>query len=58
MTLTANDPICQVSVQNYLARLNAVNEMAAAAGQTHVQTAILAAVAQTYINTAAHHHCP
>jgi len=58
MTLTANAPICRVSAQNYLARLNAVNEMAAAAGQTHVQTAILAAVAQTYISTAAHHHCP
>ena len=67
MTLQANAPICHVSVQNYLARLNAVNEMAAAPGQTHVQTAILAAVAagrvtaavaQTYVNTAAHHHCP
>ncbi len=67
MTLAANAPICHVSVQNYLARLNAVNEMPVAPGQTHAQTAILApvtagrvtaALAQTYIHTAAAYHCP
>jgi hypothetical protein len=60
-------PICNVNIQNYRNRLNAVPQLAAAHGQTLVQTAALAAVAanrltpavaQTYINTAANQHCP
>jgi hypothetical protein len=60
-------PICNVNIQSYRDRLNAVPQLAAVHGQTLVQTGALAAVAanrltaavaQTYINTAAHQHCP
>jgi len=67
LALVNGAPICNVNIQNYAARLNAVPQLPAAPGQTRVQTAALAAVAagrltiqvaQTYINTAAAQGCP
>jgi hypothetical protein len=67
LTLAQPHTICGVNVADYVPRLNAVPQLAAAPNQTLVKTAILAAknrgrvtdaVAQTYIATATHQGCP
>jgi hypothetical protein len=59
--------ICQVTVQNYVNRLNAVNRMPSAGGQTFCRTAFVAAgqrgkithtVMQSYLNLCTQHACP
>jgi hypothetical protein len=59
--------ICQVSVQNYVNRLNAVDRMPSAGGQTLCRTAFVTAgqrgkitqpVMQSYLNLCTQHACP